>query len=120
MFGKTTEWGYRTNKSQEVWCKDKGEAKRKIRRINNKTSRTGIEAKLIQRTVKNTITRGGIKKPVQRTPKDPCSGGKCNKRGNICKKHFRQKGTEAEWSLYTQDGRNRNNLRWDEKGHRWG
>lgn len=120
MFGKTTEWGYRSNKKGETWCSSKGEALRKIKRINNKTSRTGEEAKLIQRTVKKTIGKGTIKKPVVRKDTDPCSGGKCNKRGNICKKHFREKGSASEWTLYTQDGRNRNNLRWDEEGHRWG
>lgn len=120
MFGKTTEWGYRTNKDVVRWCRDKGQAKREVRRINNKSGRTGISAKLIQRTVKKTITKGTIRKPIQRKDTDPCSGGKCNRRGNICKKHFREKGSSSEWSLYTKDGVNRNNLRWDEEGHRWG
>jgi hypothetical protein len=120
LFGDktTTEYGYRTNKSQEVWCSSKGEAQRKIKRINNKTSRTGIEAKLIQRTVKNAITKGTIKKPVTRSPKDQCVGGKCTKRGNICKKHFKAKTGDKlkgkEWSL---EGIH---ARWDEEGHRWG
>lgn len=110
---KITEYGYRlSNSKAEVWCSSKGEANRKIRRINNKTTRTGVSAKLIQRTVKTTA--------IKKRPKDTCAGGKCNKRGNICKKHFREKGTEKEWTLYTEDGRNRNNLRWDEDGHRWG
>ena len=114
MFGrKVTEWGYRTSNSRtEVWCKSKGEALRRIKRNNNKTKRTGVEAKLIQRTVPATA--------IKKRPKDTCAGGKCTKRGSICKKHFKEKGSEAEWSLYTQDGRNRNNLRWDEEGHRWG
>lgn len=118
LFGSTTEWGYRTNKTTEVWCKNKGEAKRKVARINNKTKRTGIEAKLIQRTVKNTVTRGSIKKPIERTAKDKCSGGKCNKRGNICKKHFKEKtGHAMEGKEWTLEGIH---ARWDEEGHRWG
>lgn len=118
MFGKTTEWGYRTDDGKpEVWCRDKGEAKRKVTRINNKTKRTGVKARLIQRTVKNTITKGSIKKPVERTPKNTCSGGKCNRRGNICKKHFREKtGHAMEGKEWTLDGIH---ARWDEPGHRW-
>lgn len=108
--GSTTEWGYRTNKRVEVWCSSKGEANRKIRRINNKTSRTGESAKLIQRTVKNTA--------IKSRPKDTCAGGKCTKRGNICKKHFKAKtGDRMEGKEWTLDGIH---ARWDEEGHRWG
>ena len=107
--GSTTEWGYRTNKRQEVWCASKGEAMRKIKRINNKTSRTGEEARLIQRTVKNTA--------IKKRPKDTCSGGKCTKRGNICKKHFKEKtGSSMEGKEWTLEGIH---ARWDEPGHRW-
>lgn len=110
MFGRNTvEWGYRTNKSTEVWCDSKGQAKRKVKRINNKTTRTGITAKLIQRTVKNTA--------IKNRPKNTCSGGKCDKRGNICKKHFKAKvGDKFEGKEWSLDGIH---ARWDEEGHRW-
>lgn len=125
-WGKVTEWGYRTSRGETVWCTSKGEANRKLRRINNKTGRSGITAKLIQHQVpkpeKPAKTRigGAVKGKIPRPKRnpDPCAGGKCNKRGNVCKKHFRGitkgKTTGKEWSL---DGIN---ARWDEEGHRWG
>lgn len=97
-FGGKDKWGYDTKSKAEAACK----------RMNKAVKVGGTRAKVIQRTVKLTAIKG--------RPKDKCAGGKCNKRGNVCKKHFRgmSGGKGGEWSL---DGVN---ARWDEDGHRWG
>lgn len=113
MFGRsksTTEYGVRFG-GKDTWGYDsKGAAEAAIRRMNKAVKKGGTQAKLIQRTVKNTA--------VKNKPKDTCSGGRCNKRGNVCKKHFREmtkgKSGSREWSLDDI------HARWDEKGHRWG
>lgn len=100
-----TEYGVRFG-NKDTWYSSKSEAEAAIRRMNKNTKKGQPVAKLIQRTVKKTVIRG--------RPKDKCSGGKC-KRGNVCKKHFREmsSGRGNDWSL---DGIH---ARWDEKGHRW-
>lgn len=110
LFGKSrTEWGVRFG-NKDTWYPSKGEAESAIKRMNKSVKRGGTPAKLIQRTVKLTAIKG--------RDKDKCEGGKC-KRNGFCRKHAKQFGAQSP-SLYTKDGRNRNNLRWDEDGHRWG
>lgn len=112
MFGRKseTEWGVRVGNKDTWKFKSKGEAEAAVKRMNQGVRGGAAKAKLIQRTKQMTAVRG--------RPKDTCSGGKCNKRGNVCKKHFRGltrgKATGSEWSL---DGIHK---RWDEEGHRWG
>jgi hypothetical protein len=99
-FGGKDTWGHDTRSKAESACK----------RMNKSVKGGGTRAKVIQRTVKLTAIKGRVK--------DTCSGGKCRKSGQVCTKHGKKFGRDAD-SLYTADGRNRNNVRWDEEGHRW-
>lgn len=111
MFGRKTEieYGYRF-KNKDKWCASKSEAEQAITRMNRNLKRGGTPAKLIQRTVKGNT-------------KNTCRGGKCTKRGQVCKKHFREltKGTTARGGQYTASEWSLENIhaRWDEPGHRW-
>jgi hypothetical protein len=110
FFGKTeTEWGYRFN-SRDVWVGSKSEAEKAIKRMNKSVKKGGTPAKLIQRSKKVTAIRG--------REKDKCEGGKC-KRNGFCRKHARKFGRDAQGNIL-ENGKNRNNARWDEPGHRWG
>lgn len=104
-----TEWGVRFG-SKDTWGYDsKSAAEKAVARMNKAVKAGGTKAKLIQRTKKLTA--------IKKRPKDTCSGGRCTKRGNICKKHFREKtGSKMEGREWSLDGIH---ARWDEEGHRW-
>lgn len=109
-FGKSdTEWGYRF-KNKEVWVGSKSEAESAVKRMNKNLKGNASPAKLIQRTRPLTAIRG--------RDKDKCSGGKC-KRNGFCLKHGKKFGRDNQGNILP-NGRNRNNVRWDEEGHRWG
>lgn len=105
MFGSrsVTEYGIRFHNG-EKWYKDKSERDSTLRRVK-RSAKKGQEPKAIQRTKKLTL----IKKNV----KDKCKGGSC-KRNGFCTKHAKNI-SGSEWSLIDKQGRNKNNVRWDEK-----
>lgn len=113
MFGlgkSETEYGIRFGGKDTWGYSSKSEAERAIKRMNKNLKRGGTPAKLIQRTKKLTA--------IKKNPKDKCVGGKCTRRGNICKKHFRAKtGDKMEGKEWSLEGIH---ARWDEEGHRWG
>lgn len=98
-----TQWGVRF-RNTEKWFASKSDAEAAIRRMK-KSAKSGAEPKLIQRTTKLTAIRGN--------EKDKCSGGKC-KGPYTCRKHAK-KISGSEYNLYDERGRNKNNVRWDEK-----
>lgn len=123
-----TEWGYRFG-NKDVWVGSKSEAESAIKRMKKSVKKGATPPKLIQRQVPAgrapAKTRLGqkLKDKVPELPKNTCRGGKCNKRGNICKKHFQDLSANSrgrngklqsnEWSL------DNIHKRWDEEGHRW-
>lgn len=114
--GKTeTEYGVRFG-GKDTWnYNSKTDAEKAVKRMNKSVKKGGTQAKLIQRTKQLTAIKG--------RPKNTCRGGKCNKRGNVCKKHFADmtRGTRARNGALTQSEYSLDNIhkRWDEEGHRW-
>lgn len=116
LFGgkSETEWGYRF-KNRDVWVGSKSEAESAIKRMKKAVKAGGTPPKLIQRTKKLTA--------IKKRAKNSCSGGKCDKRGSVCKKHFQgmTRGTTARGGQYTASEWSLESIhaRWDEEGHRW-
>lgn len=61
--------------------------------------------------------KGKIRSKVTPDRSNKCRGGKCSRNG-YCTRHAKAEGRGMD-SIYTDDGKNRNNARWDEPGHRW-
>jgi hypothetical protein len=106
LFGKTeTEWGVRFGGKDKWGYASKKDAENACKRMNKNVGSSGTKAKVIQRTKRLTAIRG--------REKDKCSGGKC-KGPYTCRKHAKRI-SGSDYELYDSKGRNKNNVRWDEK-----
>jgi hypothetical protein len=110
MLGRSEiQYGYRVG-GKVTWCSSKKDRDSILRKMNGNIKKGGPQAKAVQKRVPVTL--------VKKNPKDSCSGGKCKPNGRMCTKHGKKAGKDME-GLHTKDGRNRNNIRWDEEGFRW-